>query len=1173
MEDSQALYGVERKALYEKLHLTSPRLAGVYRRLIRLLEEPPDESERLVRASLIGHCVRELINRLPDVLADVPDMIAPVSPKSSDLVQKLPNLFERHADLMVSGTIESIADEPQAIQMVPLPRPLFDMLQRITDASARETARSLERDAIAVARAKSASGPTYDRWRVARKFFMDFTHLDNHVGQDERPIPSEEQILDHLRVIETAVSTRLNAFFDNRHLLDEFLAEANALATDGSTAYRQPDPLTVRDILARIGSLQLRRIFYQGLQNPQWVLPLFNEGAFKPPPDPKQDMDGNIREEPWPEMEYLARMAPESSTDVVNVALMLVKSKNSWIKRGLVEICSIVQADQGARLARQMRQLWAGDFGWRTDPRHLALMTEHLLGGGEYSLGLKVAADLFQPRKPKARSTEQATYLVGLEDYWYEDLLPQVACALGDGRLVTLISWLESYERLTGDDGDDWSYLRRPDIGSREPGFPGVKEGLTDAVRDAARQQMSANPIDSVAHLLRSKHAVVKRICLFVAAEVLATARPEAVDDVVSATLPLLGRPEFGQSTFRVEFAAFLRAMSARAGADKLLLLVPTLEAGPLGSAELLKERLRPMELDDGQDLDMAAEEYTRRWKHRLLASVGSDLLPDVLREELKNLDARFGAIENPRSADMTVTTWSGPTSPRDHSVMEAMEGGELLTYLRGWHASPDGWRSPSHQGQGLELTTAVSSHPDIFDNCSDQVMHLRPTYLRAVLRGWENALNDKKTLPWETAVAVIQRTLALPDEAPFELEGMDDDKDYRPAKAAAVSLSAALIRTRGEVTEAPQPEVESLTPTIIGLVTSPQLRQDYESSSGDSMGPYTLSVNRPYPKAIRGLIALTSWQDRLEADSPLARTLSDLLEIDDPHGAVSAVFGESLARLYTHGHEWLQANSRHIFGGEQGQSRQQEIALSTALATHNVHPMLLEVLREPIKCALGRAEPLASGGAGLRTPAQLVGDWIVVLHIWGYLGMEDELLRLFFESAPPQLRGNVMGHIGFEFMHADSVEPQILNTAGELWDARAAHVRDNPIDAEELGDFYWFVKSGKFSPAWWAPRLSEALKLSPRRGIGGMVYKPLAHASLEYPDLILDIAKALLSGWDDAKGDLYMLVEEALPQIIASALDAGDPALGANATALMHEAGEHGHIDMETKVAELRRR
>lgn len=526
-----SLYKSERRALSGQLRDISPRLAGLYRRLIRLLDEQPSSEEHLAWASLVGHCVRELINRLPDVLADVPLMLDPVKPKSSELVQRLPALMDRYTH--VEGQFSAPAQDSRygrAPELAPVPRPLFEALQRISHATERETARALERDAVVVARARTASGPAYDRWRTARKFFMDFTHLDNHIGQDERPLPSSKAILEHLETIELTLSTRLTKFFDNRRNLDDFLAEVNRAFDDPDHELRCEyiAPVSrafVRDVLTRIGSLQLRRVFYGGMQNPLWVSALAEEGAFKSPPEPRKDDDGNAREEPWPEMDYLVRMARTAPREVVDVGLTLITSKNSWVKRGLVEIAATVPTEDAARLAAGLRRWGPNNYGWRTDPRHLVMMTENLLVGGEFALGMKFASGLFHPKKPKSQVPLDSGYVVGLEEYWYDQSLPQIAVALGENGLDTLVLWLESYEKLSGrfnEDADsDFSYVGRPDIECRHTGAPDVEGALIDAVRDAALSRMRIAPAETLRALMRSKQPLVKRICLFAVGEVL----------------------------------------------------------------------------------------------------------------------------------------------------------------------------------------------------------------------------------------------------------------------------------------------------------------------------------------------------------------------------------------------------------------------------------------------------------------------------------------------------------------------------------------------------------------------------------------------------------------------------------------------------------------------------
>jgi hypothetical protein len=178
---------------------------------------------------------------------------------------------------------------------------------------------------------------------------MEFTHLDHHVGQDEREraLPAEEEVLEHLRAIEATLSSRLTKFFDNRRVIDEFLTEVNKQmfdqdSSDGNGYVSPTGHMIVRDILTRIGSLPLRRVFYGGMQNPRWVSALADEGAFKNPPEPHQDDEGNVREEPWPEMDYLVRMARFVPQDIVDVGLTLIKSKNSWVRSNAVYLARCV---------------------------------------------------------------------------------------------------------------------------------------------------------------------------------------------------------------------------------------------------------------------------------------------------------------------------------------------------------------------------------------------------------------------------------------------------------------------------------------------------------------------------------------------------------------------------------------------------------------------------------------------------------------------------------------------------------------------------------------------------------------------------------------------------------------------------------------------------------------
>jgi hypothetical protein len=89
--------------------------------------------------------------------------------------------------------------------------------------------------------------------------------------------------------------------------------------------YRVPTQEQVEATLLKIPTFQLRRVFYEGLENPLWVRPLLQAGAFTNPPEPQATDDGYLRDVYWPEISYLTRIAPQAPGDVVDGFSRLVR--------------------------------------------------------------------------------------------------------------------------------------------------------------------------------------------------------------------------------------------------------------------------------------------------------------------------------------------------------------------------------------------------------------------------------------------------------------------------------------------------------------------------------------------------------------------------------------------------------------------------------------------------------------------------------------------------------------------------------------------------------------------------------------------------------------------------------------------------------------------------------
>lgn len=936
------------------------------------------------------------------------------------------------------------------------------------------------------------------------------------------------------------------------------------------TQFNPPTDQQVAAAIRRMSSLQLRRVFFEGLNNPLWVRALQEVGHFSPP-EPETS-DAGVREMFWPEIDYLQRMARLAPDDVVDVLISVGTSNNSWVRRGIISIAASIPADTAARLEPVIRGWYPAAFGFRTDPRELVALVRSLLGGGHFSFGVSLANALFRPREVVAQGVSRSDAATTLEDYWYEQELPSVVGALGYGALTVVLPWLELYESLSGrvTERSDFSYFGRSTIRTRSGHHSDVEHALIDAVRDSAIESAKRDPEGTLAALARSGQLLSTKILFFAFAEAISQSEGADAQKLVAVAAPLIGQTAYGDAHLRIEFSELVRAISS-VDPEVLDALVPLVEAGPFGSSEELAERMhRDEEGEEDRAIRMA--QISANWRHRLLAAIGTPALPESLRPQLTQLDQELGVIENPLQSEFEVTSWSGPTSPSDQSEMSQMSGSELVEHLANWHPESD-WMAPSHEGQARELSALISSNPRAFDGQSGVAERLRPTYLRVVLRGWEDALKAKLDLPWDDVVNLGQAVLEHTDDSKFEREGerFDDDPDYVNAKDAALSLFEEIAKNSKEHPR-PRDVIDRIAPIILELTHDTTLRDEYLGSAESSFDPLTLSINRRWPALIRTLINLTSWDSYGGGNSDVLSAVDGQLALDDPYGAAAAVVGDSLAKLYVWDRAWLDEHARSLFGDDGALTDAQQIAVSTALATQQIHFEFLEILRPSLVSAISLGAAIKVGWGGLRSTEQLIGEWIIVVYTRGQIEIDDPLMVKFFAESSVEVRGAALGHIAWNFMHSDSVPPDIRDRLGLLWDSRVEHVRDTPEDAGELADFYWFVRSEKFEAEWWLPRLLEAAQLYASLKTHGMIGDQLASVAQKNPRAVFDVLTTLIRGrQEDFPGENYDLVENAVPPSLAAALDSGDVSLEADARTFMNELGEAGHTNLENRVNALR--
>lgn len=939
------------------------------------------------------------------------------------------------------------------------------------------------------------------------------------------------------------------------------------------TRYNVPAKAEVEAAVRRLTSYQLRRVFYEGLKNPHWVKPLAELGVFADPPEPEPAGDGYIRDVFWPEVSYLINVSRDAPSDVVDVLLGLEATSNSWVRRAVFVVGSQVPAAEAARL-KPLLKVWAasGGFGWRTDPRDLVSFAINLLKGGQTKYGVSFANLLFRPREGTGDGRDP---VVELETYWYAEEMPRLVEALGDAGLKTVLPWLFEYERIrkTFTDDFDHSGFARFSVRQQQSDRHDIEDTLIDAVRECAVARFGADASVAWSLFKRNPILVAERIAMDALAEVLEAAAAHDLPPLVAIGEEMLARAKCRDEGARLEFVALARALAKR---SEQQVLEQVIKEGHFTAED--RDRIRTNMAERGEtteEIEASITQWDDHWRHQVLSGVGRKLLTPSLVAELDRLDAAYGVLEDPLRPSFQVTSWSGPNSPVGRDEMAAMSPSELLAQLESWHATEDrfGPDRPSHEGQARTLMAVLTTHPRALGEATGLVRRLRPAYIRATFRGWNAAYKADLDLPWSMVLDTLADAVRHGRESRFPVEDRrgDDEADFTAAKRAAGELLEGLSKPKNAGRISPE-QLMIVASLILELSGDEAAWIDYARSDTpvSDADPLTASFNWQWPIMLRALVNLIAHGPETDWYEASTRALQYELARDDPRGASHVVLGESLWRLYNHAPDWLREHLATYFGSADSLTRNQQIALTTAITMHYYHPSLYQLLSGSMIATLRKEHDVAVGWGDRITPKEHIGHWVVQAIVRGHATENDALRQEFYEITSPDVRGGAIGHIAWSFSHADVVDDAIRDRLGALWDERVHHVKMNPADKAELKDFYWFVGCGKFSADWWLPRLRQAIELDHGLDTHGMIGEQLAEAASMMPTDALIVVTHLLES-EDTSRDNWIIRREALAPVIAAAMDSGNPQLGRDAAELMHAMGARGEIDLDRRVNELR--
>ena len=159
-------------------------------------------------------------------------------------------------------------------------------------------------------------------------------------------------------------------------------------------------------------------------------------------------------------------------------------------------------------------------------------------------------------------------------------------------------------------------------------------------------------------------------------------------------------------TALRHEYALLLRSEFGNLGPENQAKILRWTDEGP--NTEAFRENRK--ELSGNEPSEDELKKHIRAWQLDRLAPLREALDADRKRR-YDDLVSEFGEPEHPEFASY-ITSWVGPTSPKNADELRSLSVDELVEYLKSWNPPEDPW-SPSPEGLARVLTDVIASNPE----------------------------------------------------------------------------------------------------------------------------------------------------------------------------------------------------------------------------------------------------------------------------------------------------------------------------------------------------------------------------------------------------------------------------------------------------------------------------
>lgn len=953
------------------------------------------------------------------------------------------------------------------------------------------------------------------------------------------------------------------------------------------SSWAVPEETDVARTLSAVGEPTLRRLFFHELENPEWLEPLARLGAFADPGVVEND-DG-YKAWPWPEGEYLNRVASDRPAEVTLLLKKLTASENPWVQRTLVDIAAALPVEHVVELIPGIAKLLASRPD-RIDERQVANLIERLLDAGKRKEARKLLTVIFSPLPgdeeemalgPRRRISSP------IDEYWYKELLVRLAprvAMLGLDGLKLAVGWLiRAVEIRTDGMPEDSFGIWRPSI-SQHPqneGLYEIDDALIDTVRDVGVAVTQASGTREAIDFLNGRRGLVRRIGV----EVAASAAENGAHEVMAVSYEMLLDESLLDLDARPEYAHLARVLVPHLTKEHLEEWTQFILLGTWLPTE---ESLRRVAAWPDNDPDAVSveqiEQQQRRLSHRLLSAI-SAVLTGELADKFATLEAEFGEVSHPEFASY-VESFTGPTSPLSADELGAMTTIEITNYLASWEPQPSHHFGPTVLGLARVLEAVVAVDPARFEELDRGLAEFKPPYVRAIVSGWEQAVKNGYRPSYELWEALAQLTNHGRDEIrPSGDVDSDDDPRWQWVHRSLVGLAAAVINCDRELDQL-EAAWRVLKPLINHFDPTPAFEEQY---GGSNMDPLTLSLNSVRPSALRGVFHLFTALVEKKSDRAIETRIDVLSQLAlhagpslDPSLAVAAVFGEGIGRIWNANESWVMDRWPALAGAITSPGAAErawaDVVVSVALRMYQPGAATLRMMRPALEAVFSPQYAAYEHTAGWReqhSTVQNAASHVIWTVLQGATQLDDPLVTVLFGgTVEVEALSEVLGRLGWQLMHVmsdparENPSREFLERARALIESRLDAARQGDGQFAELSQFHWWIRSNAFGVGWWLPILAEITEMGIKID-NTLIGEALEKAAQREPLTTITIFEQLIDDTDYWRR--YDLIQHAA-KIIIPALESSNPNAVVRARSMMDVLAREGHLGVIDQIERLTR-